>query len=569
MFCTKCGAKNPDGAKFCTTCGNPIPAFQPGPAEPVEPVERPVDPIETARPVEPAEPVVAAEPVETSETYTYTDMRSADILPADELEKRFFGKKADYYLRKLDKMTASGSNVSWNWPAFLFSYYWPFYRKLYALGGIYLGFSVLVSIVGCFVYSTAFSIVTILISLAISFFTGMFGNYLYLNHADKCLAEARQLPPQEQDAYIAKKGGTSIALAILALVVALGVSGIRSAVVYQKVYNDILAAYGISNGDNSNYGTPDPAPTTTPDPTVSTPQSTAEITYGEFIGDYVGLEATDDYLMISIDEGEFSIYQGAYRAEIYSATFYPPDNWPIIEGNQISFVSSDVDAHNVTLEYVPAAESPYGVDTIYQKIDSWDEQEVFVRSTPDTAPDTSSVGSTEGGKPSDAAIADALAEIVPPFIATPGPGTTFDWYDGSQTSGYATVYPQSTQSGAFTVSGYITIVLAKLDDGSWFAENYDPQCSISYGYADEYYNETGTQGFYLESNVAYGNGYAWTTVTPLNFAGGSDPTGNDATCYWGYSDNSEDGSVYMLTDGEQIAIYFDTQMAPVSFYLAE
>lgn len=70
----------------------------------------------------------------------------------------------------------------------------------------------------------------------------------------------------------------------------------------------------------------------------------------------------------------------------------------------------------------------------------------------------------------------------------------------------------------------------------------------------------------MESSVGYGNGYAWTTVTPLNFAGGSDPTGDDVTCYWWYSD-AEDGSVYMLTS-EQIAIYFDAQMAPVSFYLA-
>ncbi len=164
-------------------------------------------------------------------------------------------------------------------------------------------------------------------------------------------------------------------------------------------------------------------------------------------------------------------------------------------------------------------------------------------STPDPTPDPTPAPASNStpapapaqdsstGEPSDTAIADALAEIVPPFIATPGPGTTFDWYDGSRTSGYATVYPQSTSSGAFTISGSITTVLAKLDDGSWFAENYDPQCSISYNYADEYYGNAGMQGFYMESGVGYGNGYAWTTVTPLNFAGGSDPTGDDVTCY--------------------------------------
>ena len=452
MFCTKCGAKNPDGAKFCTSCGSPIPEFQPGPVEPAETVE-PVKQV--------IEPVEAAEPDGPASQHTYADTQSAYIPPADDLERRFFGKKADYYLRKRDKMAASNSNTSWNWAGFWLTYFWAFYRKMYALGGILFGLSALVSILGTFIDIMAHPAVSMAISLLYAVFVGLVGNYMYLNHADKCLAEARQMPPQEQDAYIAKKGGTSIGPVILVFVVVLILSGIRYAVMYQKVYDELLAAYGVSNVDNSSYGTSEPAPASTPDPA--------------------------------------------------------PDPTP-------------APASNATPEPAPAQNS-------------------------------------STGEPSATAIADALAEIVPPFIVTPGPGTTFDWYDGSHTSGYATVYPQSTSSGAFTVSGTITIVLTKLDDGSWFAENYDPQCFISYNYADEYYDNAGMQGFYMESSVEYGNGYAWTTVTPLNFAGGSDPTGDDLTCYWWYSD-ADDGSVYMLSDGEQIAIYFDAQMAPVSFYLA-
>ena len=72
MFCTKCGAKNPDGAKFCTSCGSPIPEFQPGPVEPAETVE-PVKQV--------IELVEAAEPDGPAGQYTYADTQSAYIPP--------------------------------------------------------------------------------------------------------------------------------------------------------------------------------------------------------------------------------------------------------------------------------------------------------------------------------------------------------------------------------------------------------------------------------------------------------------------------------------------------------
>ena len=43
-------------------------------------------------------------------------------------------------------MDLRGTKLSWNWGAFLFSPYWFFYRKLYWLGGIFLGLTLAMAI---------------------------------------------------------------------------------------------------------------------------------------------------------------------------------------------------------------------------------------------------------------------------------------------------------------------------------------------------------------------------------------------------------------------------------------
>ncbi|MBO6302717.1 MAG: zinc-ribbon domain-containing protein, partial [Ruminiclostridium sp.] len=53
MFCGKCGSKNEDGAKFCSSCGAPLMTAAPA-AAPVQPEPAPVQP-------EPA-PVVESQP---------------------------------------------------------------------------------------------------------------------------------------------------------------------------------------------------------------------------------------------------------------------------------------------------------------------------------------------------------------------------------------------------------------------------------------------------------------------------------------------------------------------------
>lgn len=62
MFCTKCGAEIPEGAKFCIKCGAPV--TLPDPAQP-KPAAQPAQPVSPwARPQPKAEPAQAAPPVE-------------------------------------------------------------------------------------------------------------------------------------------------------------------------------------------------------------------------------------------------------------------------------------------------------------------------------------------------------------------------------------------------------------------------------------------------------------------------------------------------------------------------
>ena len=82
MFCTKCGTKNEDNAKFCTACGANLQEEQPvAPAEPAEPVA-PAEPTEPVAPAEPTEPVVPAEPVDSAEPVAPVEPIAEPAAPA-------------------------------------------------------------------------------------------------------------------------------------------------------------------------------------------------------------------------------------------------------------------------------------------------------------------------------------------------------------------------------------------------------------------------------------------------------------------------------------------------------
>lgn len=156
MFCPKCGTQNTDGTKFCSTCGGLL--QQPASAAGV----------------------------------------SAGTAGEEQLLQSLIGKNADYYMQKRSEMAQKGTKISWNWAAFLFTFWWLIYRKVYRLGVVLFAVNLV------FTLTLPLPVTTI----AIPLFTGLMGNYLYIQYVNNCYAEAAAMDTVSRDAYAAKHCGT-------------------------------------------------------------------------------------------------------------------------------------------------------------------------------------------------------------------------------------------------------------------------------------------------------------------------------------------------------------------------
>lgn len=126
VFCPQCGAQNAAEEPVCTECGARLYNMQNQPLSP--PIQLPDM---SARPFYAGGTVIA--PTDTLDGNTVGD--TAEYV-------RFH---ADRYIPKFYALEKSGKKLSWNWAAFLFSPFWFFYRKLYAVGGILLALMLIVT----------------------------------------------------------------------------------------------------------------------------------------------------------------------------------------------------------------------------------------------------------------------------------------------------------------------------------------------------------------------------------------------------------------------------------------
>jgi hypothetical protein len=98
----------------------------------------------------------------------------------------FIGSKVEYYLDKWRVFANSDEKISWNWSAFLFSYYWMMYRKMYVPAavvfvGARLAKYALFAVTGGMSAKGA----TLLASVGI----GILGNWLYYQYATQKIEE--------------------------------------------------------------------------------------------------------------------------------------------------------------------------------------------------------------------------------------------------------------------------------------------------------------------------------------------------------------------------------------------
>lgn len=183
-----------------------------------------------AAPLSPApapQPTMAAPPVQPPKA------------PADEsLLMAAIGPNSNYYFERWRQMDAKGSSISWNWPACLVNLFWFAYRKMWLPFVGLLVVSIAISVIAS--ATAAPGKVTLMLSIALSFVTGAFGNHFYRRHVQKLIAETSSLPRQGQIEALQARGGVSkvavyVLLGITVLLTLLSVLGAMAQVQQQDM----------------------------------------------------------------------------------------------------------------------------------------------------------------------------------------------------------------------------------------------------------------------------------------------------------------------------------------------
>lgn len=127
-------------------------------------------------------------------------------------ERAFYiAQSSDYYLRKFEKMDASGKSLSWNWCAFLFSQMWLLYRKQYAMFVMMLMLDIIAApalatmfivLCGASTTGTFLSYTVYLLAFAvIHLITGLWGNAIYRKFIDKMVSAGSTMRPAEKELH--------------------------------------------------------------------------------------------------------------------------------------------------------------------------------------------------------------------------------------------------------------------------------------------------------------------------------------------------------------------------------
>lgn len=138
---------------------------------------------------------------------------------------KYIQKAVGTYLSKFDKIQSGDSASAWNWCAFLFTYSWLAYRKMYKLAIISLVcISVVDSVLGNILFSvinndSVADLLNNFVVLIVCAIIGIKGDIWYKKKIDVLVEESVGLSTEEKQQHY-KKGGTSVlAVIIFALVV--------------------------------------------------------------------------------------------------------------------------------------------------------------------------------------------------------------------------------------------------------------------------------------------------------------------------------------------------------------
>ncbi len=203
MFCSKCGSSNDDAAKLCVSCGNALTL--------------------TAK--------TAAMPPAADESASDEEYFKAVVGP----------KNQEYYLDHFSRFDDERKlSPTWNWSAFLVTFYWLLYRKMWLNAALYFLLPGLLLALFWVVGAVAGAAVGFVVSLgyfayaaAVFILMPMYANALYYKQCRKTIDTVRSTTQgtQRQLGELAGKGGTSHAVFVLILIVTfVAVIGILAAI---------------------------------------------------------------------------------------------------------------------------------------------------------------------------------------------------------------------------------------------------------------------------------------------------------------------------------------------------
>jgi hypothetical protein len=132
------------------------------------------------------------------------------IVPTPEQLRTFVGPRADYYLRRWQRLAQEPDKpLGFNWAAFWLGLFWLLYRKMYGVFwitvGVVTGITVLESLVS---RGDPPKMLDSIIALATATFLGTFGTHLYYIHARRRIASLTA-DGRVDSQYLAGAGGVS------------------------------------------------------------------------------------------------------------------------------------------------------------------------------------------------------------------------------------------------------------------------------------------------------------------------------------------------------------------------
>ena len=247
-------------------------AFGPGKSQSldrlVEELRAVAAPVAPPAPAAPVAPVAASAPLPAP-----AEAAPAAATPEEEERRRaVVGPKAEYYLARWREMAAKNSAISWNWAACIANIFWFAYRKMWApvvvLGIVYL---LLTAVATTRPETTK---LTLVLSIALSFVTGGYGNHLYRQQVARIAADR---PNQEE---LRKRGGVSVSsvvvtvAAVVSLSLIIGAAAALRQRAQQQMVNDQFNATSPSLDSGTTTTTTPQATEPWQDPAMQDPAAT-------------------------------------------------------------------------------------------------------------------------------------------------------------------------------------------------------------------------------------------------------------------------------------------------------